>query len=192
MATVDEYTITQSTVNSAMLIVFSAVVTFLAAWFWHSRNQAIAKAAAIAIDHLKLVDQVAELKTAVSVANTSVMPIVAAMQALLVKGMTHEDTPEMDDLLVKSGPPDTLTPTERDRLMVLLKERTEDYGNNITQFDRDAATIYPIIMRMSAVEQENFDHATAESANMKTITIVSVVGGTKPVPPPQIEDEPQT
>jgi hypothetical protein len=95
-----------------------------------------------------------ELETKLAVVSASVVPISTAFQAILIKELTHHVTPEMDALLVKLGPPSTLTPEEHDRLSIMLVERTNDYGSEISPSERDAAYILPVVMKRAQEEQE--------------------------------------
>jgi hypothetical protein len=170
----DGYTISQSTLNSIGVSVVGSALTFAMAWFWYARNVAVRKAEAIAAEHAKVMERLTELETKERLSGQVMTPIITAFQSLLVKQLTHAGKPEMDELMVKIGPPDVLTDTERARLMVMLKDRTKDMGIEITASERDAAMILPIVMQMAAEEQANFKSTNA-AKDLKLITIVSVV-----------------
>lgn len=175
---VDGISISQSTLNSLGIGAIGAIATFAMAWFWHMKTRAEVKAAAFMEEHQRVLERLAELETKERLSGQVMTPIVTAFQALLVKQLTHDHAPEMDKLMVQVGPPDTLSDEERDRLMVLLARRARDMGIEITQSERDAAMILPIVMTMAAEEQANFKSATA-AKDLKLITIVSVVGAHK-------------
>lgn len=173
----DTHSVTQAMINSALIVAFGAVLSFIAAWFWFARNAAVRKAEAIAIAHDALVARVAEQETRLRLseqATQAAAPIVTAFQALMIQKLTHADKPEMDKLMVRVGPPDTLTDDERARLLVMLHERSQDMAPAITDGERDAARILPIVMRMAAEEQAGFATA-AGSQDLKLVTIVSAV-----------------
>ena len=83
-----------------------------------------------------------------------VLPISTAFQAILVKELTHYHTPELDALLVKLGPPFTLTEAEMQQMFQLLVAREQDLGPLISAAERDAAHMLPLVMRRAKVEAE--------------------------------------
>lgn len=177
---------TQSVINSIGIGLLGAAMTFATTWFWFARNAAVTKTAAIALEHATLLARVAELETQRRVDAQTMTPIVSAFQGLLIKQLTHADKPEMDDLMVKLGPPDILTDEEHDRLHVMLEARSHDMEPNITSSERDAATILPYVMKMAAEEQANMKNADA-AQDLKLVTIVSVVGANTAPPKDQPE-----
>lgn len=144
--------VTQSLINSMVIAVFGAVLTFLSMFFWKKRDALITEAARIADENAALVKRVQDLEAQSALLKQAVQPISVAMQALLIKELTHYHTPEMDALLVKVGPPNILTDAEQQRLIVLLTERTKDMDGRISDEERDAADILPAIMRRAKVE----------------------------------------
>ena len=102
------------------------------------------------------------------------IPISTAFQTVLVKQMTHYHTPEMDGLMKKIGPPNTLTEAEEHRLTILLKERTQDMGSEITPSERDAAAILPMVMKRARIEADTL--AGAEALKLRLVTVAAVVG----------------
>lgn len=176
---------TESLLNSIGIAVFGATLSFMVAWFWYIKTRteskaaaaiktAEDKAAAIAVEHAAVVQRLTELETKERMSGQMMTPIITAFQSLLIKQLTHDEKPEMDALMVKVGPPDVLNDTERDRLMVMLQQRAEDMGLEISHSERDAAMILPIVMQMAAKEQANFKSIRA-TQDLKLITIVSVV-----------------
>jgi hypothetical protein len=117
-------------------------------------SHATAKADELAKSLALLVDRVAAAESKLALVGAAVLPLFTAAQAELVKQLTHFHTPEMDALLVKLGPPYMLTPQEDDRLAVLLKEREQDMGDQISEDERDAARMLPMVMRRAKRESE--------------------------------------
>jgi len=134
---------TRALFNSIVLLVLSSAVTFAAAWFWFTKT-------ARAKEQADTLRRVAELETQLKLVGQTILPLSAAFQAVLVKQLTHYHTPEMDALMVKLGPPYTLTPGEAARLGVLLEERTRDMGDLIDEAERDAARMLPMVMKRVA------------------------------------------
>jgi hypothetical protein len=147
--------LSHSDMNTIALAIFSAGLSFSGAWFFMKRREAAV-----------LRTRVEELERTVALMGQAVTPINTMMQALLVKELTHIHTPEMDALLVKVGPPNTLTSEEEERLAYLLKERSEDMSAEIPDSERGAALILPAIMERAKTEQE----ATAAK-----VTLVAVL-----------------
>jgi hypothetical protein len=118
------------------------------------------------------------METKLALVDAAVIPIATAMQAILIKELTHFHTPEMDDLLIKVGPPNTLTEDEQARLIVMLQERTKDLGEEISPSERDAAFIFPIVMKRAAAEQSTLKSATdLKMLRFLALTEVIVVPG---------------
>ena len=173
-------TITESALNSAALTVLAAVLAFAASWFWHSRNKALRREAALAEDHQKVLARLTELEARVRVADQVVTPIFTAVQTLLVQKLTHLHAPELDALLVKIGPPDVLTDGERARLFDLLHDRSWDEDAAVDADERNAAKALPLIMPMALGEQRAIREA-GQSPSLKLMTIVSVVDANEAV-----------
>lgn len=165
---------TQSVINSIGIALIGTLLTFATTWFWFAKNAAQEKAKTIAEGHAVLLARVTELEALRRVDAQTMTPIVTAFQSLLVKQLTHADKPEMDDLMVKLGPPDILTDEERARLHVMLEGRSRSMEPGITEAERDAAKILPAVMKMATEEQANLRSVDA-AMDLKLITIVSVV-----------------
>ena len=101
-----------------------------------------------------LLRRVIELERRGALLNQQTIPISAAFQAILVQDLTHFHTPEMDELMVKLGPPFILTEKEAERLITLLSERECDLGPEVSQSERDAARMLPLVIRRVAMERE--------------------------------------
>ena len=165
-------------VINAALIVLSAACGFLAKFYFSTRVETRNKAAAILQGNDAMKARLADLEGKLALVNAAVIPISTAFQAILIKELTHFHTPEMDALLVKVGPPNTLTGDEETRLAVLLAERTKDMGPKISDSERDAASILPAVMRRARKEQEMLQ----TGAKAHVVTIVGTVNS------PQGED----
>lgn len=139
-------------------IVLTSVVTFFFANYWFNRNAsakvAIDAAQGAKTSHDNLVLEVIELSKDMALMKQSVAPISTAFQSVLAKEMTHMHTLIMDALLVKIGPPYTLTPEEEVQLATLLKQRMVDMGDEITEQEREAAEIFPIIIKRAKAEAQ--------------------------------------
>jgi hypothetical protein len=94
-----------------------------------------------------LVNRIVELERQAALVSGAVVPISAAFQITLIRDLTHFHTPEMDALMVKLGPPLALSEEEALRLEHLLSERAKDMGLEISDAERDAAAMLPLVMR---------------------------------------------
>lgn len=132
----------------------AALLSFAAAAYWFhrlARKEAAGKlAAATALQN----DRIVELERQLAVMRAEAQPISAAFQAMLIKKLTHLHTPVLDALLVKLGPPLTLTTDEELRLTEALKQRVVDLDAEIDELERDAATMLPLVMKRVRAEQE--------------------------------------
>jgi hypothetical protein len=80
-----------------------------------------------------------ELESRFKVLEGRVTPVSLAFRQELIAELTHNHTPEMDDLLLRI---DTLNEGEDLRLEVLLKERIIEFADPmITASERDAASM---------------------------------------------------
>ncbi len=140
--------------NSVVLSVLGAGLSFFAGWFlyWLAGKRHAARQSAE--EHTKTVNRIVELEKQLSLVSQAVVPISVAFQAILVKELTHFHTPEMDALMAKLGPPFVLTPSEGARLMVLLDERQRDMNDQISDRERDAALMLPMVMKRILVDRE--------------------------------------
>ena len=157
----------ETILNSVVLAAFSAALAFASAWF-------LAHRAAKTAERTQLLQRVSELESKLALVNQQMIPISTAMVAMFVKELTHYHTPEMDALMVKIGPPNTLTAQDYDRLAVLLEERTRDMGPLITDSERDAAGMLLPMLKRSRIEMETLDGA--ESLKMRLVPVAAVVG----------------
>jgi hypothetical protein len=144
----------QPLINSIGLLIVAAALSFLAARYWFQRNQAIADAQRIKEGHDQLLNRVTELERENALVKAAVVPITTAFQALLIKELTHFHTPVMDALMVKIGPPNTLTEDEAQQLAELLKQRSEDMADSIPDRERRAAHILPDVMVLAKSDQD--------------------------------------
>jgi hypothetical protein len=142
--------------------VLSTAIGGLVVWFWRSVDA-----------RKKLAERVDELEKQIGIVNAQVIPISTAFQAILVKQLTHYHTPKMDALLAKlggPGEPTTITNSEEAELLVELKKRTRDMGPEISDDERDAAEMLPVIIRRVKREAERV--ANGET----TFTDIQMVG----------------
>ena len=102
-----------------------------------------------------------------------VVPINTMMQAMLVRELTHPHTPEMDALMQRLGPPNSLTEEDTARLLDLLDERSKDMGPLISASERAAASILPVIMERARAEQDLI--AGAEGVKVRAVSVITVV-----------------
>ena len=144
--------------TSIGLILISSAISFLVAWFmWKSARRdaaTIKEADRLSVQHDKLDARVLELEKQLSAVGQAVLPISTAFQAILIKELTHFHTPEMDSLMTKIGPPSRLTLTEEHNLALLLAQRAEDLSAQITDSERDAALMLPLVMKRAKIESE--------------------------------------
>lgn len=156
--------------NSLVSIFLASGLGFLGSRYWRTKTNLDEKEKSIAQGHQNALDRITELEKQAALVSAAVIPISTAFQAILIKELTHFHTPEMDALLVKVGPPNMLTPQDRDRLSVMLVERTKDLGDLISPSERDAAAILPIVMKRAQIEQ-TYLATTAE----KLVTIADLL-----------------
>jgi hypothetical protein len=153
----------RSLLNSIVIVLFGAMLSFIAARYWFQRNQAVADAKRLADEVAaakKVADEdrrrtdarVAELELQLSAVKQTVLPISAAFQAILIKELTHYHTPRMDELMKKLGPPVTLNEAEQAELAALLHARTVDMDGRISDSERDAATMLPLVVKRVVAE----------------------------------------
>jgi len=168
-----------STTSTALItlgtIVFGAFLSFAFAVFWYRLNTARTARDKIQSEYAALMLRVDTLDKQLALVGHDVVPLSAAMQALLIKELTHFHTPTMDALMAKLGPPSTLTDAEETELLLLLKEREIDMGDLISDSERDAAHILPAVIRRAKAE------ALALAETQPTLQTVAVLS---PMPPP--------
>jgi hypothetical protein len=152
----------QTTIDAALiekifLLLLGAGISFAVSAYWKGKTVSEAVAAGIAKGHADLVTRVDVLDKQLALMGQTVAPISTAFQSVLVKELTHFHTPVLDALLVKIGPPSTLTPDEEVEMAKLLKQRTVDMGDQITEQEREAAEILPLIIKRAKAEQAALD-----------------------------------
>jgi hypothetical protein len=152
------------------LLALSACLGFLAQRYFAGRKETREDTQKVAEEHKTTVARIAELETKLALVNAAVVPISTAFQAILIKELTHFHTPEMDALMVRVGPPTTLTPEEEARLAVMLKERMDDMGPDISDSERGAAMILPEVMKRARAEQQVL--STVEAPQVKLVAVI--------------------
>ena len=141
----------------------SAALSFMTGLYFVQRKENAIKAAVIST-------RLMEMETKLALVNAAVVPISTAFQAILVKELTHFHTPEMDALMVKIGPPSTLSESDEARLGVMLRERMEDMGAEISDSERGAAMILPEVMKRARAEQEIL--ASGPAPQVKLVAVI--------------------
>jgi len=129
-----------------------ALLTFLASWFWWFKKVRQSDAEKLSLAAETLVKRVNDLERQLGLVNQAIVPISAAFQAILVKELTHFHTPVMDALMVKLGPPYILTDAEEQELIVALAQRANEMSSLITESERDAATMLPMVIKRVKTE----------------------------------------
>jgi hypothetical protein len=131
------------TVISIAMIVITAALSFAGAVYWARRTE-----------RGKQIDRIVELERKLSDMSQMVQPLSAAFQAVLIKQLTHFHTPVLDKLMQGIGPPLTLTPAEEQQLIEELKKRTQDMDAEISESEREAAIMLPLVIKRVRLEQK--------------------------------------
>ena len=156
----------ESLLQTVVILLGGAVLGFFGNWFWRKSDSRTVTGA-------ERDRRITELERQLSLVNQAVVPISTAFQAILIKELTHYHTPRMDELMVKLGPPDVLSEAEEAELIDALDERTRDMGDLISDAERDAARMLPMVMKRARAETE----AAAATANAPVIKVVLVPPG---------------
>lgn len=130
--------------QSIGLAALAAGLSFLSASIWHRRNKRDADKKEAEALRTRRAEGVDERLRAMELTLASVAPLAEVFRASLIKDLTHFHTPVLDDLLRRI---DTLTNPEREDMFRLLKERAVSLNGRIDEFERDAATMLPLVMR---------------------------------------------
>ena len=147
--------IAESTVNSAAIALLGIVATAGVTFIFTQRSNARQDKEDRAEEHRELLQEVAGLKERLATVDAQIVPISTAFTQVLVAKLTHLHTPELDGLLAKIGPPFTLSSEEEARMYVLLRRRQIEVDDLIPEDERDAAKIFPVVLRMARAEQEH-------------------------------------
>lgn len=153
----------QALMNSIGLLILGSIVAAFWTWFWRGRTATVEKlqrekaavtalAEKLASQHKELEDKVNALTSQLGLVSQVVTPINQAMQALLIRELTHYHTPELDALMAKLPPEGTLSPEEEQRIAVLLQEREEQMDGSIPESEREAAHILPYVIKRVRAE----------------------------------------
>jgi hypothetical protein len=78
--------------------------------------------------------------------------------------------------MTRIGPPSTLTPEEEVRMFELIEARTIDMHSEITDEERDAAAILPVIMKRATAEMTRLAKSTI---HLKLISLTATVENTE-------------
>ena len=129
----------------SFLVLYGVLAVLLSAAFWgwfiYRRERGDVYRA-----HALLVAEVLELRSHM-IGTATAVPINVAIQTLLIKELTHYHTPEVDALLAKLGPPFTLTDDEERALLLALEKREQEKDSQITDSEREAARMLPLIIK---------------------------------------------
>lgn len=169
-------------INSIGLIVIGSLVTAFWAWFWRFRTMTIkrledeklaiaARAEKLAAEHKQLEAKVSELVNQLGLVSQVVTPINQAMQALLIRELTHVHTPELDALMANLPPAGVLTVEEEQRIAVLLRERAEELNGTIPESERDAAIILPYMIKRVRAEAAEIANAATAAPQLKIVAV---------------------
>jgi len=164
------------------LLLLSAFLSFASVAYWtrlsrrdkerdRVRDEAKEKADQETDAREDIISRLLKLETSLAVIDQKVVPISTALQAILVKELTHYHTPMMDALLARIGPPSMLSDVEEVILTEALLERTHDMGQLISDAERDAAFILPAIMRRAKVECAIMQSVVAHTYVLKFVTV---------------------
>lgn len=134
--------------QSLLMLFAGSAVSFLAASFWYRKS--LKKEAEE--QQSKLTQRIVELETKSALTSAAMLPITTAFQAILIKELTHFHTPVMDALMAKLGPPFTLSEEEEAELIAALKQREADVNGRISDSERDAAHMLPMLMKRVRTE----------------------------------------
>lgn len=168
--------------NSIGLLLLGSIMAAFWTWFWRFRTTTVkrledekaavvAKANKLAEEHKELVATVNELKNQLGLVSQVVTPINQAMQALLIRELTHARTPEMDALLAKLPPDGELTTEEFARLTILLKERIDALNGSIPESEREAAIILPYVIKRVKAEAADLADKASEAPQLKIVAV---------------------
>jgi hypothetical protein len=165
--------VTEAALNSILLVVMGAAFALATGLYLAKRTADRDHAEELAREHLATNARVAEIELKLALVNQQMVPIATAMTAMFVKELTHFHTPELDALMVKVGPPNTLTAAEVDRMSVLLEERARDMGPLITASERDAAIMLLPMIRRSQAELKVLKGA--EDVKLALMTVAAII-----------------
>lgn len=149
-------TVPVSIIGGILLLVIGGLANMLSTWFWKWRDEA--KAAVLRREHYQqtIDTRMEDVEKQLALVSQAVVPISTAFQAILVKELTHFHTPAMDALLRKLGPPYTLTLEEEVELAAALQQRMKDMAVEISDSERDAAQMLPLVMKRVRTEVSAF------------------------------------
>lgn len=142
------------TLWALVALILSAFFSFLVTLFFTRRTQAQLAQNHFLAEQTALIDRLIVLEKQLALVGQAVVPISTAFQAILIKELTHMHTPILDALMTKIGPPSTLSDDEFDELATALLERTMDMGDLISDSERDAAVMLPLVMKRAQREYQ--------------------------------------
>jgi hypothetical protein len=137
---------------SLIVVLCTGAVTWLATRYWTQKATLTQDTLRSRGEQLAMLARIELLEKQLAVVGQAVVPISAVFQQILIKELTHVRTPRMDELLVKLGPPYTLTRAEEEELWNGLEQRMNDMGDQMTASERDAARMLPFVMKRVKTE----------------------------------------
>ena len=152
---------------SLILSLITAIIGFLMARYWYTKSTAAELARSRKAIDDSFSAKIAELEKQQAAMHQQVLPISTAFQAILIKELTHFHTPKMDALMVKLGPPYVLNEAEEIELSIALKERAVDKASEISESERDAAQMLPMVMKRVKLE-------AATAVILQDLTVVAM------------------
>jgi hypothetical protein len=145
-------------VKTIAIAVLAAALIFLGAAYWRSESKRDEKKAADVKTADDIKAQLADLQSKMLMLGVAVQPFTAAYAAMLVKSLTHARFPDADALLAKVGPPNTLSRREEVLLVDIMESRTKDADSEISDLERNAAQLLPLIIERSRLEGADMKH----------------------------------
>lgn len=147
----------------ALLILLGALTTLSTNLWLHRRQdrkdaEKAAVAAAAEVEKVRaearaeLQRRMGELESKMMMLKESVQPISMAFQQILIKELTHFHEVRTDELLELIGPPYMLTDDQEKELTAALDKRVIEAGDLLTQAERDAAIMLPMLIRRVKAE----------------------------------------
>lgn len=160
--------------GTPILLLLSGTVLALAVIIWCQIRLVRQLVAATAAELSALRSRVDTLSEQLALVSQKVIPISSALQDCLRQELTHFHTPRMDELMQKLGPPWLLTDEEELELLDLLEARERDMGDQISPSERDAARIFPIIMKRAKLELQTMEQS---HGTFRLLTVIAPMRG---------------
>jgi hypothetical protein len=141
-------------------IVFGGVVSFFVTSYWDRKKNRTAQDA-----------KIAALELQIGVLGSQVLPISEVFRSMLIKQLTHYHTPILDALLKKLEDK-TITEAEEVEMNAALKQRTLDMDAEISDSERDAAHMLPMLnRRIKEEEKERADPEPSPASSVQSVLV---------------------